>query len=711
MAESWLKRWFKKSRPVACKAPGKFGKNRFVPAVECLTERIVPAITVSFSQSAGQLTVVGDALDNEITISSDDTGAVLVNGGDVTVTGGTPMLSNVSLIRVFGQAGNDVITLDETNGALPRAELNGGTGDDTLTAGSGADRLFGQAGNDVLIGNAGNDFAQGDEGNDMLFLGAGNDTFQAVPGTGFDTVEGQGGIDTMVFFGSNAGDSIDLSAAAGRVLFSRDTSSADMNGVEQIDIRVFGGADSIVVGDLSGTDMAGMSLDLGRNDGASDLVSVFGTQGDDNFGVIGDPGYVRVFGLQASISIFSNEAADRLMVDALAGVDVVNATSLRAGGIQLTMNGGAGEDTLTGSEGNDLIIGGADNDTVRMNAGNDSFVWNSGDGSDTVDGQAGADRVIFNGTDGDDVVDVYGWETNVAVVGLGAELTMVNVEAGKDSLFVNALDGADGITASTVDAGIVQMTLDGGAGNDVILGSKGADVLLAGAGDDFVYGDQGNDLAILGSGDDYFQWDAGNGSDTVEGQDGTDLIIFYGSDDGENIEVSANGGRVAVDWDGATVSSDDVEQLDMRTWGGADNIVLNDLTGTDVTGIGLDLGRDDGAADSVTVRGTEGDDNIGVLGDPGWVQVYGLHATVSIFSNEAVDSLTIDALAGADVVDASSLLADGIQLTLDGGLGDDSLTGSEGDDLITGGEGDDILIGGAGMDVLDGGPGDNTIIQ
>jgi hypothetical protein len=52
--------------------------------------------------------------------------------------------------------------------------------------------------------------------------------------------------------------------------------------------------------------------------------------------------------------------------------------------------------------------------------------------------------------------------------------------------------------------------------------------------------------------------------------------------------------------------------------GGADTITVNDLTGTDVTRVAIDLlgtpgsGQGDGAADSVTVNGTAGDDQIKV---------------------------------------------------------------------------------------------------
>ena len=41
-----------------------------------------------------------------------------------------------------------------------------------------------------------------------------------------------------------------------------------------------------------------------------------------------------------------------------------------------------------------------------------------------------------------------------------------------------------------------------------------------------------------------FQWDPGDGSDTVEGQDGTDTMLFNGSNIGEVFDASANGGRL-----------------------------------------------------------------------------------------------------------------------------------------------------------------------
>src|SRR4051812_36568237 len=120
------------------KTPAK--TSRFTPDLEQLSTREMPAVVASFS--AGTLTVFGDSLDNNITISRDAAGKILVNGGAVKVTGGTPTIANTTLVQVFGQAGNDTITLNESNGALPKANLFGGAGNDVLTGGSGNDMLF-----------------------------------------------------------------------------------------------------------------------------------------------------------------------------------------------------------------------------------------------------------------------------------------------------------------------------------------------------------------------------------------------------------------------------------------------------------------------------------------------------------------------------------------------------------------------------------------
>ena len=62
-------------------------------------------------------------------------------------------------------------------------------------------------------------------------------------------------------------------------------------------------------------------------------------------------------------------------------------------------------------------------------------------------------------------------------------------------------------------------------------------------------------------------------------------MVFNGANINERMDVSANGGRVRFTRDVATITMDlnDVETIDTRTLGGADNLAVNDLSGTDVT--------------------------------------------------------------------------------------------------------------------------------
>ena len=112
------------------------------------------AITASFSPGSRVLTLIDDSQGNTIVASRDVAGNILVNGGAVAVIGGQPTVADTGTIQMFGQGGNDTISVDETNGAMPAAQLFGGDGNDTLTGGSGNDLLFGQAGNDILMARA-----------------------------------------------------------------------------------------------------------------------------------------------------------------------------------------------------------------------------------------------------------------------------------------------------------------------------------------------------------------------------------------------------------------------------------------------------------------------------------------------------------------------------------------------------------------------------
>jgi Ca2+-binding RTX toxin-like protein len=702
------------------------------------------AIKATFIPGTGVLSVLGDALDDTITISRNAAGLLLVNGGAVQVIGGQATVANTSLIQVFGQAGNDAITLDESNGALPAAQLFGGNGNDTLTGGSGNDLLFGQAGNDILLGKggndllfggAGNDTLTGGDGDDQMFGEAGNDRMIWNPGDDSDLMEGGDGIDTAEVNGGNGAETFAVTANGSRVRFDRlDPApfSIDIGTTENLVVNMNGGDDH-----FSATGNLAPLIHL-TVDGGAGNDTILGSNGNDT--LLGGDGNDFIDGQQGNDTVFLGAGDDVAQWDPGDGSDVIeggdgNDTMLFNGAniaenIAITANGN--RTRLTRDVGN-ITMDMNDVETIRVNAlgGADKITVDNLPGTDvkqvdidlagTIGGTQGdgaADQVTVNGTNGSDQITVTAVGSKVTVSGLPVTVTVDHADAG-DVLAINAGNGNDTINASALPAGVIGLTIDAGAGNDTVIGSQGADTILGGDGNDTVTGGRGDDVALLGAGNDTFIWNPGDGSDIVEGGAGTDTLLFNGANIAERIDISANGGRSRFTRDVAniTMDMDDVENIEFNALGGADTITVNDLTGTDVKQVNLDLsatagsGQGDGAADTVNVNGTAGADSITVASSGASVVVNGLAAKVTIAGAEgANDSLVVNGGLGDDAINASGLNAGKVQLTINGGAGNDTITGSKGNDFVNGGTGNDVAFLGAGDDTFVWNPGDGSDI-
>jgi Ca2+-binding RTX toxin-like protein len=275
-------------------------------------------------------------------LAAGDPGFLQVDVGD----DGKPDFSferaKIAAIAVDARAGDDLVRIDESNGAVNAdipTTIVGGDGNDTIAGGSGAELLFGGGGNDAIDGNGGNDVAP---------LGAGDDTFVWDPGDGSDTIEGEDGTDTMLFNGAGGAEQMDLSANGNRLKFFRTQGNVTMDtaGVERVDVNALGGTDLVTVDDLNGTDVSAVNVDLAvtlggtAGDGQPDRVVVNGTNGNDAIDVSGDAQAVRVSGLTPTVKILHPEVAnDRLEIDTLAGTDAVETAGLAAGAIQLLVDG------------------------------------------------------------------------------------------------------------------------------------------------------------------------------------------------------------------------------------------------------------------------------------------------------------------------------------------------------------------------------------
>ncbi|MFL5907544.1 MAG: calcium-binding protein [Solirubrobacterales bacterium] len=271
-------------------------------------------------------------------LKAGDPGTIQVDAGDNGSTDFAFDRSNVGAIRVKMGDGNDSARIDDANGAFTNSistTIAGGDGNDSLQGG----QTQVAAENETFIGGDGNDLVDGGKGNDTAYLGSGNDTFRWDNGEGSDVIEGQDGIDTMVFNGAAVAEQVTMSANGGRLSFFRVQGNVtmDTDGVEIVNDNAMGGADSVTVNDLTGTDVTQTNLDLGGTDGAVDSVDVNGTNGVDNINIQGNGSGADVTGLATAVSVKHAEPTDHLNVHTLAGADHV-VTNGVSGLIQLLVD-------------------------------------------------------------------------------------------------------------------------------------------------------------------------------------------------------------------------------------------------------------------------------------------------------------------------------------------------------------------------------------
>ena len=243
----------------------------------------------------------------------------------------------------------------------------------------------------------------------------------------------------------------------------------------------------------------------------------------------------------------------------------------------------------------------------------------------------------------------------------------IDVRAGNGNDTVR-IDQANGPFTTTKPT-----RLSGGNGDDTLIGGSGAEVFDGGNGDDLVDGNQGADIAFLGRGNDTFVWDQGDGSDVVEGGRGFDTQVFNGFGANEILAATASGGRVLFTrvQGNIVMDLDDVEAIDVRPLGGTDIVIVNDVAGTDLVRVDVDLAAALGAStsdnqeDKVTVFGTADVDSISADADGAAVEVRGLAAFVRITNADAaLDRLIIDTLGGDDNVTIDSALDGLIQVSV-----------------------------------------------
>jgi Ca2+-binding RTX toxin-like protein len=444
----------------------------------------VRKITVNLAGTLGGNT--GDGQADTVSASGDGTSdlkdnliAVASNAaGTVTVTG-----LGAALVIEHGESNDQLI-------------LGGGSGDDIIDASRfAADqmrlRLDGSFGADTFVGSEGDDLIDGGKDNDVALMGGGNDTFVYNQFDGSDTIEGDRGSDTLLFNSDDASETIAITAFGERArLFSdnRDV-TIHLNEVERIVYSATDGNKTIVIDDLSSTDVTLIEIDAGLGDDTIDgshltnstsLLVKAGAGADKLTGGGANDTFISDVG-DGNDTIEGGDGADRVLLRGAAGDDRIDVTAIgervrafrNTDDATISMNG-VEVITLAANEGADSVrvrdLSGTDVRTVAILLG---------------ENDQAADTVFADGTNGNDAITVTGSSGSIEVNGMAAQVTISGVAGENDTLAILGLDGNDTIDASALAAGaVVNLALDAGGGDDTLLGSQGADVINGSDGND-----------------------------------------------------------------------------------------------------------------------------------------------------------------------------------------------------------------------------------
>jgi len=550
--------------------------------------------------------------------------------------------------RIDGGAGNDTI-----NGMGGADRVDGGAGDDTISGGDGADRIDGGAGidtiihwgtvdlsagtsdtgdilisienvtggdwNDQLIGNAVANVLQGRDGDDLLRGGG-----------GADRLDGGAGNDTVSYYSSGVGITVDLSTGTG--------SGGDAQGDTLVSIENITGsaANDQLIGNAGDNILRGWNGDdLLRGGGGYDRLD--GGAGNDTASF-----YTSSVGITEDLRFYS-EYTRLASIENVIGSQHDDEFTGTAGANVL--QGWNGNDVLRGMAGADRLDGGAGNDTASYDisyigitvdlstgtggggdaqgdilvsienvtgsqrddrlTGNAGVNWLDGqDGNDLLRGGAGADSL-----DGDDGIDTasYYYDTVGVSIDLGAR-TAIGGEAQGDVL-------------------VAIENLTGGQGNDILGGDVRANVLQGWAGDDTLRGGAGGDRLDGGAGSDtasYYSGGVGVGVNlaigTVSGDAQGDVLVSIeniSGSQGADILTGNAGANTLQGWNGNDVLRGGAGKDTLTGGAGADRFVFT-ASGDSGTGANADRITDFSRTQLDKIDLMAIDANAGVAGDQGF---------------------------------------------------------------------------------------------
>jgi trimeric autotransporter adhesin len=611
----------------------------------------------SLNLSANNINATGNALNNIIIGNSGDnllTGNegndnISGNAGDDTLDGGADIdalagglgndtykvdLTAAGLLQdtvTEGlNAGTDTIVLQSSSTNVIASTLILGANIETLDArltGSSKLNLTGNALINSLTGNAADNILDGGLGADSLTGGAGSDTY-LVDNYG-DSVTEQFGEGTDLVKISIAtvggfytlGDNIENGTLTNAVIFELDGNALDnvLTGNAVANVLVgFDGNDTLDGGAGNDSLTGGLGNDSLTGGIGNDTLD--GGDGDDTYVVdiatdviVTDSSGTDTVKSSITYNIANRADLENITLTGLAVIDAKGndlANTLTGNDAANTLDGGVGADAMNGGKGNDIYIVDDAGDTAT-----ESLTIVQGGGIDLVR----SSTAFFTLGENIENLTLIG---NQAVAGYGNALN--NLMTATD--FGSGLQGGEG-----------NDTLVGGLGSDGLYGGAGNDVLLGGAGDDILQGLGGIDALSGGKGDDQYYIDL----KLVNNLTATSIVALQ-----DTVTENLNEGR--------------------------DVIYLTNLTG-DASGGSIDVNR---VATTTIILNANFEDIAAT--DTGLMKLNITGNTLNnlIVGNDADNVLS--GLAGND--------------NINGGLGNDTLDGGLGADFLSGGQGADVFV-------------------
>ena len=626
---------------------------------------------------------------------------------DQNDTGNTSVLGEVSSAYLavegtFLQGGNDTITLGASAGS-------NGLGSDIVIAGLGDDGITIGNGDNVVLGDDGGITYQTGSGLRNLITTRYLDAVVGIPGrSALNAPEAEVGNDTII---TGTGNDVILGGLGDDTITVEDGSNivAGDEGFVRYQIgSAFVDEVSSLYLDGSGTFIQGgndtISVGVGANTGDDVVVAGLGddtvTIGNGNNIAFGDEGRVTYQAGGSLRDLIESQYLDDFGFAAL-DVDPLEAV--------------VGNDTISTGIGDDVILGGLGDDTITVEDGSNVVLGDEG----FVQYQAGiavlgvVSSLYLDGhgnfiQGGDDTISVgVGANTgdDVVIGSLGADVITIgngnNIALGDEgAITYQAVSGLWGWIESRYLDALGRSPLEAPeaeVGDDMITTGTGDDVAIGGLGDDMIDVSEGDNIVLGDEGDVHYQEPLPDvGEITTKFTDG-DGDFVQGGDD----KITTGGG---TDYILSGSGSDTVNA------GGGDDMIFGDgliefHPGTSVPETIVSASQDDNfvllpPSDAVYFAGGGNDIVIGNSGND-WIE--GGTGDDILIGDEAV--ITFDPGRALDPID-SEAVPDFIQtvfFTPDGQLlpgGTDVLLGQNDDDIVIGGSFNDMLDGGSGRDMV-----------